>query len=124
MFYVWVGVCGILAWAQVWTLANFIWTTREAKRLFSLLGSGGILGGIFGGFFGTFVSGNHAASLLSLSALSAAGLAMTFAGFALLYTLFSRIIPFVPVWEIKEGRMRYTLRRIGLLIVPSAAELE
>src|SRR4029079_18147413 len=30
------------------------WTTREAKRLFSLLGSGGILGGIFGGFFGAF----------------------------------------------------------------------
>jgi Ni/Fe-hydrogenase subunit HybB-like protein len=50
--------------------------------------------------------------------------AMTFAGFALLYILFSRIIPFVPVWEIKEGRMRYTLRRIGRLIVPTAAELE
>lgn len=50
--------------------------------------------------------------------------AMTFAGFALLYTLFSRIIPFVPVWEIKEGRMRYTMRRIGRLIVPTAAELE
>jgi Ni/Fe-hydrogenase subunit HybB-like protein len=50
--------------------------------------------------------------------------AMTFAGFALLYTLFSRIIPFVPVWEIKEGRMRYTLRRIGRLLVPTAAELD
>ena len=50
--------------------------------------------------------------------------AMTFAGFALLYTLFSRIIPFVPVWEIKEGRMRYTLRRIGRLMVPTAAELD
>jgi molybdopterin-containing oxidoreductase family membrane subunit len=50
--------------------------------------------------------------------------AMTFAGFALLYTLFSRIIPFVPVWEIKEGRMRYTLRRIGRLLVPTAAEID
>jgi len=50
--------------------------------------------------------------------------AMTFAGFALLYTLFSRVIPFVPVWEIKEGRMRYTLRRIGRLLVPTAAEIE
>ncbi len=49
---------------------------------------------------------------------------MTFAGFALLYTLFSRIIPFVPVWEIKEGRLRYTLRRIGRLLVPTAAEIE
>jgi molybdopterin-containing oxidoreductase family membrane subunit len=50
--------------------------------------------------------------------------AMTFAGFALLYTLFSRIIPFVPVWEIKEGRLRYTVRRIGRLLVPTAAELD
>jgi Ni/Fe-hydrogenase subunit HybB-like protein len=50
--------------------------------------------------------------------------AMTFAGFILLYTLFSRIVPYVPVWEIKEGRMRYTMRRIGRLLVPTAAELE
>jgi Ni/Fe-hydrogenase subunit HybB-like protein len=49
---------------------------------------------------------------------------MTFAGFALLYTLFSRIFPYVPVWEIKEGRLRYTVRRIGRLLVPTAAEIE
>ncbi|HZD55461.1 MAG TPA: NrfD/PsrC family molybdoenzyme membrane anchor subunit [Anaerolineales bacterium] len=50
--------------------------------------------------------------------------AMTFAGFALLYTLFSRIVPYVPVWEIKEGRLRYTMRRIGRLLIPTAAEIE
>jgi molybdopterin-containing oxidoreductase family membrane subunit len=50
--------------------------------------------------------------------------AMTFAGFALLYILFSRIFPYVPVWEIKEGRLRYTMVRIGRLLVPTAAELE
>lgn len=50
--------------------------------------------------------------------------AMTFAGFALLYILFSRIFPYVPVWEIKEGRLRYTMRRIGRLLVPTAAEIE
>jgi Ni/Fe-hydrogenase subunit HybB-like protein len=49
---------------------------------------------------------------------------MTFAGFILLYTLFSRIVPYVPVWEIKEGRLRYTMRRIGRLLVPTAAEIE
>jgi Ni/Fe-hydrogenase subunit HybB-like protein len=49
---------------------------------------------------------------------------MTFAGFTLLYTLFSRIFPYVPVWEIKEGRLRYTVRRIGRLLVPTAAEIE
>ena len=51
-------------------------------------------------------------------------IAMTFAGFALLYIIFSRIFPYVPVWEIKEGRLRYTLRRIGRLLVPTAAEIE
>jgi molybdopterin-containing oxidoreductase family membrane subunit len=50
--------------------------------------------------------------------------AMTFAGFILLYTLFSRIVPYVPVWEIKEGRLRYSLRRIGRLLVPTAAEID
>ena len=50
VLYVWVGIVGALAPAQVWTLANFLWTTREAKRLFGMLGSGGILGGVFAGF--------------------------------------------------------------------------
>ncbi len=50
--------------------------------------------------------------------------AMTFAGFTLLYTIFSRIVPYVPIWEIKEGRLRYSLRRIGRLLVPTAAEIE
>ena len=54
VLYIWVGLFGVLATTQVWTLANFVWTTREAKRLFALLGSGGIVGGIFGGFLGTF----------------------------------------------------------------------
>ncbi len=49
---------------------------------------------------------------------------MTFAGFTLLYTLFSRVFPYVPVWEIKEGRLRYTMRRIGRLLVPTAAEID
>lgn len=49
-FYIWVGIFGVLAVTQVWTLANFVWTTREAKRLFGILGSGGIVGGIAGGF--------------------------------------------------------------------------
>lgn len=50
--------------------------------------------------------------------------AMTFAGFTLLYILFSRVFPYVPVWEIKEGRLRYTLRRIGRLLIPTVAETE
>jgi ATP/ADP translocase len=49
VFYVWVGIFGVLAPMQVWTLANYLLTTREAKRVFGLLGAGGITGWIFSG---------------------------------------------------------------------------
>jgi ATP:ADP antiporter, AAA family len=48
--YVWVGLFGVVAPAQVWMLANYVLTTREAKRLFAFVGSGAILGAITGGF--------------------------------------------------------------------------
>src|SRR5712671_6077738 len=49
-FYVWVGLFGVLAPTQVWTLANYLLTTREAKRIFGMVGSGGICGWIFAGY--------------------------------------------------------------------------
>ena len=47
--YVFVGVLSVLMPTQVWTLANYVMTTREAKRAFGLIGSGAILGWIVGG---------------------------------------------------------------------------
>ena len=49
-FYIWIKVFGVLAPAQVWTLANYVLTTREAKRVFGMVGSGAIAGWIFSGF--------------------------------------------------------------------------
>src|SRR6266478_1889805 len=49
-FYVWVGLFGVLAPTQVWTLANYLLTTREAKRIFGMVGGGAILGAIFAGY--------------------------------------------------------------------------
>jgi AAA family ATP:ADP antiporter len=49
VIYLWVGVFSVLAPAQVWTLANHVMTTREAKRSFGFIGSGAILGWIVGG---------------------------------------------------------------------------
>jgi ATP:ADP antiporter, AAA family len=49
VIYVWVGVFSVLVPVQVWTLANYVMTTREAKRGFGLVGSGAILGWIVGG---------------------------------------------------------------------------
>lgn len=49
VFYVWVGIVGVIAPTQVWTLANYLLTTREAKRVFGLVAAGGILGWPFSG---------------------------------------------------------------------------
>ncbi|HEY1233499.1 MAG TPA: Npt1/Npt2 family nucleotide transporter [Candidatus Binatia bacterium] len=49
-FYIWSAIVGVLAVAQFWTLADLIFTTREAKRLFGIFSAGGSLGAILGGF--------------------------------------------------------------------------
>jgi AAA family ATP:ADP antiporter len=56
IFYVWVGIFGVLGPTQVWTLANYALTTREAKRVFGMVGGGGIGGAIFAGFFSKTVA--------------------------------------------------------------------
>lgn len=49
-FYIWVSIFSIMTVTQFWTLANDIFNSREAKRLFGFIGSGGILGGMAGGY--------------------------------------------------------------------------
>ena len=56
VFYIWVGIFGVLAPTQVWTLANYLLTTREAKRVYGMVGGGGILGWVFAGFVSTLVA--------------------------------------------------------------------
>lgn len=50
-FYLWGGIFSILLPTQGWMLSYDLYTTREAKRLFAILGTGGILGGAGGGFY-------------------------------------------------------------------------
>ena len=74
VLYVWVGVFSVLAPSQVWTLANYVMTTREAKRAFGFIGSGAILGWIVGGFATrTAVSRFGTESMLGFVALSLMG---------------------------------------------------
>jgi AAA family ATP:ADP antiporter len=71
VIYVWVGVFSVLAPSQVWTLANYVMTTREAKRSFGFIGSGAILGWIVGGFATrTAVANFGTESMLGFVALS------------------------------------------------------
>ena len=51
VFFVWVALYGVLATSLIWLLANAVFTTREARRVFGFIGTGGIAGAIFGGLF-------------------------------------------------------------------------
>ncbi len=48
----------------------------------------------------------------------------TLALFILLYVLASKFIPLIPVWEVLEGQLSHSRRRIGRTVVTSVAELE
>lgn len=84
VFFVWVNCYGVIAPVQAWSFANSVFDTRQAKRLFGLVGSGASLGAIAGGLLARFLLGpvggtiNLMAVLAGLL-LAAAGIA-TFAG--------------------------------------------
>jgi AAA family ATP:ADP antiporter len=55
LFYVWVNCFGVIAPVQAWSFANSHFDTRQAKRLFGLVGSGASLGAITGGILARFL---------------------------------------------------------------------
>jgi molybdopterin-containing oxidoreductase family membrane subunit len=48
----------------------------------------------------------------------------TLALFILLYMLASRLVPLVPVWEVQEGQLAHSLRKVGKAQVTTVSELE
>jgi AAA family ATP:ADP antiporter len=83
VLYVWVNCFGIIAPVQAWSFANSLFDTRQAKRLFGLVGAGASLGAILGGFLARVLVrpvGGPANLLLVLAALIlAAALIVAFA---------------------------------------------
>ncbi len=55
LFYVWVNCFGVIAPVQAWSFANSLFDTRQAKRLFGLIGSGASLGAIAGGVLARYL---------------------------------------------------------------------
>ena len=56
IFYIWVALFAVFSASQFWILANLVFNTREAKRLFGFIGAGAIAGGIFGGYLTTILA--------------------------------------------------------------------
>ena len=48
----------------------------------------------------------------------------TFSLFLLFYLAASRLIPLIPVWEVQEGQMTHSLRKVGKTRVPTISEFE
>lgn len=73
VLYVWVAVYGILATAQFWAFANYLYDPRQAKRIFAILGVGATAGGIVGGYitqYGATILGTENLMLLCCGLLS------------------------------------------------------
>ena len=66
VIYIWGSLFGVIGAMQVWMLANHLLTTRQAKRLFGMLGSGGLLGGITGSFLAAYLSKDYGTEFLLL----------------------------------------------------------
>ena len=85
IFYVWVNCFAVIAPVQAWSFANSLFDTRQAKRLFGLIGSGASFGAIAGGLFARQLVGPLGGTvnlLLVVAALilSAAGILMFASG--------------------------------------------
>ncbi len=68
-FYIWGGLFSLLLPTLGWVIALDLYNTREAKRLFALFGTGGILGGACGGYYIALVSGTLDARWLFIHVL-------------------------------------------------------
>tara|TARA_R110001632_G_scaffold181878_1_gene301914 strand:- start:286 stop:3105 length:2820 start_codon:yes stop_codon:yes gene_type:complete len=56
IYYLGVSLFAVITTSQFWILANMVYNTREAKRLFGFIGAGAIAGGIFGGYLTSIVT--------------------------------------------------------------------
>jgi molybdopterin-containing oxidoreductase family membrane subunit len=44
--------------------------------------------------------------------------------FLLFYAVLSRLVPLIPVWEVREGQLARSLRRLGKAQLKTLTELE
>ena len=67
-YYLGVSLFGVLVTSQFWLVANLVYNSREAKRLFGFIGAGAIAGGIFGGYLTSFISNTYGTNYVILVA--------------------------------------------------------
>ena len=59
IYYLGVSLFAVIATSQFWIIANMVYNSREAKRLFGFIGAGAIAGGVFGGYLTSIIVSNY-----------------------------------------------------------------
>jgi ATP:ADP antiporter, AAA family len=101
VIYIWAGIFGVIAPMQVWTLASSILTTRQAKRLYGFIGSGGLLGAIAGGFFSSWM----------VSIIGTENLLLSLAGFLAVCVLLVNLIGIASRRDSTSPKPEHALER-------------
>lgn len=73
-FYIWVNLYGLLATSLLWLLAGTLFDARQARRLFGVIGTAGILGAVVGGLATSWIAlrvGTEALLLVCVGLLAA-----------------------------------------------------
>lgn len=99
VFYLWISIVYVLNVSQFWSYANHVFDPRQAKRLFGLIGAGGLLGSVAGGQLAVLATGLVGTRFALL--LAAAWL-LVVAGFV---GLVERLRPAAPAHVGRAGRL-------------------
>ena len=76
-FYVWASIAFAVMVSQYWNYASHLFDARQARRLFGLIGAGGLLGGVAGGQLARLISRvAETRSALLVSAVLLCGVAL------------------------------------------------
>jgi AAA family ATP:ADP antiporter len=109
IFYVWVNCFGVIAPVQAWSFTNSLFDTRQAKRLFGLIGSGASLGAITGGVLARFLVAPVGGSINLLLVLAA----LIFFGAIVVAVAHTRIRRNVRLGRLVNPPLRQTLTEIA-----------
>ncbi|MHC4707636.1 MAG: Npt1/Npt2 family nucleotide transporter [Planctomycetota bacterium] len=77
-FYVFVDILGVVLVEQFWSLSNSIYTTREGKSWYGLVGTGGLVGGVTGGGVAALLIKGTSLQTLDLPLVAAGIILLTF----------------------------------------------
>ncbi len=118
-FYSWVGVAGGLTTSQFWLQANGVFDAAQAKRIFPILGLGGIAGAFSGGEITSFLVRQVGLATNDLLLVSAAVLALAGLLAWLVWRELSGTRETIPELSSAEDSPSADIRGIGLSILRS-----